>query len=160
MSKKYNFDCKIIEQQHSLDKDIESLVLAAKNQLKRAYAPYSNFLVGAAVLLDNGKVYLGCNQENASFPLCICAERVALYNAGASEDKAHIKAIAITASNPAKPLQQVVMPCGACRQVIQEFEIRQKASIDIYLTSEDNEIVYVKGISPLLPESFSPDALL
>jgi len=160
MSAKYHFDCEIFKSISDLDPEIQELIKSAKNQLKRSYAPYSGFYVGAALLTDNGKIYLGCNQENASFPLCICGERVALYSAAAHEDNLLISAMAITASNPAKPLEQACMPCGACRQVIQEYEQRQERSIPLYLTSEDNEIVRVNGIGPLLPDSFSRNALL
>lgn len=160
MGAKYHFECEIYNSIDELSSEIRSLINQAKLQLNRAYAPYSKFYVGAAVLTENGTIYTGCNQENASFPLCICAERVALYNAGSNEEKLNIKAIAITATNPAKPLDSVCTPCGACRQVIKEFELRQNKPFDIYLTSEDNEIIKVEGISVLLPDSFSPEALL
>jgi len=160
MPRKYDFDCEVFENSLTLNKDIQNLIDIAKKQLDMAYAPYSKFLVGASVLLDNGNIYRGCNQENASYPLCICAERVALFNMGAVEKEFKIKALAITASNPAKPLTEVCMPCGACRQVIQEFEQRQGAPIVIYLTSENNEIVRINGISNILPSSFSIQHLM
>lgn len=160
MKGKYNFEHTSFPSLSELDEEIKTLMLAAKAQLKRSYAPYSNFKVGAAVLLENNEIYLGCNQENASFPLCICAERVALYAAAAHEDTFRIKALAITASNPVKPLTEACMPCGACRQVIQEYEIRQNSSFDLYLSSEENEIIKVTGIQTLLPNSFSKDLLL
>ena len=119
-----------------------------------------NFYVGAAALYNNGEIALGCNQENASYPLCICAERVALFQIGANNSTFDIKALAITARNPAKPLKEICMPCGACRQVINEFEQRQGRPITLYLTSEGNGVLEVEGISPLLPYSFSKSALL
>ncbi len=160
MSAKYHFECEIFNSAEELDVEIKELIALAKQQLEMAYAPYSKFYVGAAVLLENGEIHLGANQENASFPLCMCAERVALYSAGANNNPPFIKAIAITASNPSKPLESVVMPCGACRQVLQEYELRQEKEIVMYLTSEDNEILKVSGINTLLPGSFSRDALL
>ncbi|MBT8234522.1 MAG: cytidine deaminase [Saprospiraceae bacterium] len=160
MARKYDFECEVFENKSLLDKDIQNLVDIANKQLDTAYAPYSKFLVGAAVLLSNGNIYKGCNQENASYPLCICAERVALFNMGANEKSFKIKALVITASNPSKPLEEVCMPCGACRQVIQEFENRQNGPIPIYLTSEQNEIVKIDGISKILPASFSMRHLL
>ncbi len=160
MNSKYNFECQIYNSLDELDSEIQELINSAKRQLKRAYAPYSNFYVGASLLLDNGNIYHGCNQENASYPLCMCAERVALYGAGASESEFTIKALAITASYPTKPLKEVCMPCGACRQVIQEFEMRQNSKISLYLTSENNEIVAIQGIEVLLPHSFNKDLLL
>lgn len=160
MARKYDFDCEVFENLTTLSVDIQNLINLSKKQLAMAYAPYSKFLVGAAVLLENGNIYKGCNQENASYPLCLCAERVALFGMGAVEKDFDIKALAITASNPSKPLKEVCMPCGACRQVIQEFEQRQNKPIPIYLTSENNEIVKINGISKILPSSFSIEHLL
>lgn len=160
MSRKYDFDCEVFENISLLSPDIQNLIQIAQEQLKMAYAPYSKFLVGAAILLTKGTIYKGCNQENASYPLCMCAERVALYGMGAIERSFKIKALAITASNPAKPLTEVCMPCGACRQVIQEFEQRQESPISLYLTSENNEIVKINGIKAILPSSFSMKHLI
>jgi len=160
MDEKYNFKCEVFDSLSNLPDEIAVLIQAAQSQMDRAYAPYSKFYVGAALLLESGRTYLGCNQENASFPLCMCAERVALYNAGADNDSFRIKALAITAKNPAKPLKEICMPCGACRQVIREFEERQKAEIPLYLSSDGNHIIKLDGISPLLPHSFSKDFLL
>ena len=140
----------------ALPGDIAELVGKAKAMTERAYAPYSNFHVGAALLLENGELYMGCNQENASYPLCICAERVALYSYGATGTKVKVRALAITAHNPAKPLSEPCMPCGACRQVIQEFEHRQDQPIDLYITANNLEsIVLIPGISHILPNAFS-----
>lgn len=160
MKGKYDFECEIFESISLLDKDIQKLIEMATNQLAMAYAPYSKFLVGAALMTEEGDFFLGCNQENASYPLCMCAERVALYSLGALKTHFKIKALAITAKNTKKKLEEICMPCGACRQVIQEFETRQKSTIDLYLTSEGSEIVKVKGISKLLPASFSQHHLL
>ncbi len=160
MARKYDFDCEVFENSSTLSKEVQNLIQLAKEQLDMAYAPYSKFLVGASLLLTNGNIYKGCNQENASYPLCLCAERVALFSMGAVEKDFEIKALVITASNPAKPLQVVCMPCGACRQVIQEFEQRQGKPITVYLTSENNEIVKIEGISSILPSSFSIQHLI
>ncbi len=144
----------------TLSDPIVRCIEEANNQLDMAYAPYSNFFVGAAALLDNGKIYTGCNQENASYPLCICAERVALYNIGTQEKDFYIQALAITAHNPNKRLDSPCMPCGACRQVIQEFEHRQNRPITLYLTSKNSPIIRINGIESLLPVSFSKNDLL
>jgi cytidine deaminase len=148
MDEKYNFKCEVFDSLSNLPDEIAVLIQAAQSQMD------------SALLLEDGRTYLGCNQENASFPLCMCAERVALYNAGADNDSFRIKALAITAKNPAKPLKEICMPCGACRQVIREFEERQKAEIPLYLSSDGNHIIKLDGISPLLPHSFSKDFLL
>lgn len=144
-----------------LPEDILELLSKAKSMTDLAYAPYSNFLVGAAVLLENGEHYGGCNQENASYPLCICAERVALYSYGAAGVKTKIKALAITAFNTAKPLTEPCMPCGACRQVIQEFEHRQDRPIDLYVTANNLEaVLHISGIGHILPSAFSYNDLI
>ena len=144
-----------------LPADIQKLLKKAEAQTKLAYAPYSNFLVGAAILLTNGQIIGGCNQENASYPLCICAERVALYTYGARPIKHKIKALVVTAHNPSKPLTEVCMPCGACRQVIQEYEARQNKPIKVYVTSMGlDEIIKIDGINAILPSAFSQSALI
>ncbi len=127
--------------------------------LKLAYAPYSNFFVGAAALAEDGTVHRGCNQENASYPLCICGERVALYNSHVNAHGKKIKSLAIIAQNPAKKLDQPVSPCGACRQVIAEFEQKQNAPIEIYLQGETDEIYYFESCEKLLPYQFSGNVL-
>ncbi len=137
------------------------VVKQAQAQLKFAYAPYSNFYVGAAIILESGEVYGGCNQENASYPLCICAERVALYSMGAQMKTFNIQALAVTAHNPRKKLMEPCMPCGACRQVIQEYESRQEKPIDIYITAyELDKILLIKGIGAILPSSFGKEHLI
>lgn len=144
-----------------LPQPIQKLIRKAHSQTKQAYAPYSNFYVGAALLLDNNKIIVGCNQENASYPLCMCAERVALYTYGASHSKHKIKAIAISAHYPTKPLTEPCMPCGACRQVIEEYESRQKRAIDIYVTAVGlDRIIKIKGIGHILPAAFQQDQLI
>lgn len=160
MDSKFNFDYEVFNTPDELPDDIQILLRQAQNQLKRSYAPYSNFHVGAALLLDNGNIHLGCNQENASYPLCICAERVALYSVGAEYDEFEIKAMVITAFNPKKKITDPCMPCGACRQVIQEFEQRQSKAIPLYMTSEGNPIIKTHGIDPLLPGSFKRNLLI
>lgn len=98
-------------------KSIDALIQAAREGRERAYAPYSNFKVGAAVLASSGKVYTGCNVENASYGLTVCAERVAVQKA-VSEGEKQITAIAIVAGNDG-----IGRPCGACLQVIKEFAV-------------------------------------
>lgn len=126
-----------------------SLLNAAQKAAENAYAPYSNFNVGAAVLLENGDIVCGCNVENASYGLTICAERVAIGNAICKDKNAKITAIAIVSPNSDKMLT----PCGACRQVISEFATNDNVDIEVVMV-ENNE-PKVKTISELLPESFS-----
>ncbi len=124
---------------------IEELIEAAKRARSNAYAPYSNFAVGAAILTEDGKVFTGCNIENASYGLSICAERVALFKA-VSEGHRRFKAIAIVADTPTP-----VKPCGACRQVLSEF-----GDMDVIMANLKGEYS-IKKLSELLPEAFSKD---
>lgn len=135
--------------------DIEQeLLRLAEIQLTHAYAPYSEFHVGAAALLENGSITTGSNQENASYPLCMCGERVALYAASGMHPSVNITSIAIIAQNQNKPIKEVITPCGACRQVIGEYENRQQAPIKIILKADGNEVLVFDSIKDLLPFSF------
>jgi len=136
-----------------------TLLKEAGKMLSVAYAPYSNFLVGAAALMEDGSIHPGCNQENASYPLCICGERVALYNSHVNAPGLKVVALAITAQNPAKKLLSPVSPCGACRQVIAEFEQKQEAPIEIFLQGETEEVFFMEDCSTLLPYQFSGEVL-
>jgi len=139
---------------------IEQKVLQkAIDMLDNVYAPYSEFFVGAAAMTDTGNIYGGCNQENASYPLCICGERVALFNAGANEPKTPIQLLAIVAHNPKKYIEKPISPCGACRQVISEFAMRHKHDYPIILKG-DSDIVYkIKSTKDLLPFGFDSEYL-
>ncbi len=121
----------------------EILLEKAREASKNAYAPYSNFPVGACVLTQNGKTYVGCNVENASYGLTVCAERNAIA-AAVVDGQTKINAIAVYS-----PKMQTCLPCGACRQVIFEF---QKDSIDVVTDVADGWKVY--KIEDLLPEGF------
>lgn len=159
--KSTTYEHKVYKKLTSLPTDIQKLVTKAKAMTKRSYAPYSGFYVGAALILENGKIHTGCNQENASYPLCICAERVALYSYGATSAKKKIKAIAVSAEHPQKPLTAPCMPCGACRQVIQEYEERQGKPINIYVTANNlQKVILIKGIDNILPAAFQQDDLI
>ena len=123
----------------------EALLAAARNALKRAHAPYSNFQVGAAVLTESGEVFLGCNVENASYGLTNCAERSAIFTAVQQnkDGKLSIRAVAVVNGN-----ELPCSPCGACRQVIAEFG--QHAVVIFKGEQEYQEM----AITELLPESF------
>jgi cytidine deaminase len=121
----------------------------------RSYAPYSHFHVGAALLLNDGTEIMGCNQENAAYPAGLCAERTALYAAGAQYPDVPVKALAIAARTPKGELQEEpVSPCGICRQVLIETETRYGQPVRILLYGR--RCVYViKGIKELMPLSFT-----
>jgi cytidine deaminase len=126
---------------------------AAISAARRAYAPYSHFHVGAAVLLKNGTVVEGNNQENMAYPSGLCAERVALFTAGASFPEQPVEALAIAAMKDGA-VQPSIAPCGGCRQVMLETEQRYGQSIRILLCGQD-ETILVASAKDLLPFSFS-----
>jgi cytidine deaminase len=150
---------KVFENLSQLPKDIQSLMNEAVAIRKKAYAPYSHFRVGAALLLDNGKIVLGSNQENAAYPSGLCAERVAIYQAGAVYPEAKIITIAITAASDSNPTLSPIPPCGACRQSIAEYEFKQVTPIEIYFMGEKGEIYKSNSINNLLPLSFNSTSL-
>jgi cytidine deaminase len=136
----------------------QPLVFAAREAAKNAFAPYSGFSVGAALLLINGKVITGNNQENAAFPTGLCAERVALFYAHANYPDVSVKALAVTASNANGLVNDPVKPCGSCRQAMVESEVRFKSPIRIILDGNKKVQVF-EGIDNLLPFAFKPESL-
>lgn len=131
------------------------LLDAAKEALKAAYAPYSNFQVGAAVLLENGEVITGNNQENAAYPSGLCAERVAIFHAGAAHPGVAVKAIAISCKAQNQVINDPVSPCGACRQAIAEYETRYSQPIRIIMSGENGGVYVARSIEALLPLMFN-----
>lgn len=137
-----------------LSSDIQNLMQDAVAIRQKAYAPYSNFKVGAALLLDNGKIILGSNQENAAFPSGLCAERVAIFQAGAIYPEAKILKMAISAASENSTTSAPVPPCGSCRQSIAEYEIKQNTPIEIYFMGEIGAIYKSDSLKNLLPLLF------
>ncbi|AIZ63802.1 cytidine deaminase [Hymenobacter sp. DG25B] len=131
---------------------------AARTATNDAYAPYSHFHVGAALLLDDGTLFQGTNQENAAFPSGLCAERTALFGLAASQPQRRIKAMAV-AARPATGDFVAVTSCGACRQVMAEYEHRQGNSIPLLLPGPDGSIYRFQSMSDLLPFQFSASDL-
>lgn len=131
------------------------LIEEAKSASNSSYSPYSNFKVGAALLLTNGAIIHGSNQENASYPAGLCAERVAFFHAGAVYPNLDIKMIAIVARRADEENFRAVAPCGSCRQVMLEYEIKQKAPISVIMQSSENEWIKIKTTKVLLPFSFN-----
>ena len=142
-------------QLEELSAEERHLVEMAIEATNRSYAPYSNFHVGAALLLENGKAFIGCNQENAAFPAGLCAERTAIFAAGAKYPDVPVKVLAIAARTPNGVLQaEPVSPCGTCRQVIIETETRFKQAVRIILYGT-KRIYVMDGIKQLMPLSFT-----
>lgn len=139
---------------------IESeLVQASREAAKRAYAAYSNFSVGAALLLDNGKIVEGNNQENAAYPSSICAERVAMFYASSLYPNCKVVSIAVTAFAKEFKLLKPVTPCGACRQVMSEYETKQESKIKVLMTGDGEEVWEIESVEALLPLLFSGSML-
>lgn len=135
------------------------LMFQAQEARRKAYAPYSDFLVGAAILLENHIVVSGSNQENASYPSGLCAERTAIYAAGANYPDQKILQIAICAGPRGKKNEQPIPPCGSCRQAIAEYEQKQKEPIQVYFMGTEGEIYQVESLLHLLPLAFEKDYL-
>lgn len=142
-------------QMDELTSDEQFLVEKAIESTNNSYAPYSNFHVGAAIQLENGEVLPGCNQENAAFPAGLCAERSAIFAAGAQYPEVPITMLAIAARNTKGELtEEPVSPCGTCRQVLIETETRHNQPIRILLYGK--RCIYVmEGIRNLMPLSFT-----
>jgi cytidine deaminase len=132
-----------------------SLIELAQETSNNAHAPYSDFLVGASLLLENGSVFAANNQENVSFPVGICAERAVLsYAMGNFPDSKPLK-IAIVAKRRNENGVANVMPCGLCRQTINEYEVKFKSSITVMMLSPDGNALVAHGIEQLLPFRFN-----
>ncbi|MDY8134526.1 cytidine deaminase [Aquimarina sp. 2201CG5-10] len=144
----------IYDSLEELPEDIQKLMMQSFTIRDKAYAPYSEFLVGAALLLENGEVVLGNNQENACFPSGLCAERTAIYYAGANFPGVAIKKMALSAKSLKYQLITPTPPCGACRQSIAEYEQNQKEPIEIFFTGETGKVVRSSSLSNLLPLIF------
>lgn len=142
-----------------LPEAVQTLMQEAKRARLKAYAPYSNFLVGAAISLENGVIVTGNNQENASYPSGLCAERTAIYAAGANYPGVKIRSIALTAGPRNVKNTLPVPPCGACRQAIAEYEQKQNHPIEIYFMAQEGKVCKVSSLLHLLPLAFDRNFL-
>lgn len=140
-------------------KEIQNLMQIAIEARDKAYAPYSKFHVGTALLLDNGEIVSGSNQENASYPSGLCAERTAIFYAGAKYPKSKIIKMAITAASQNQKTSTPIPPCGACRQSIAEYETKQSKTIEIYFMGEIGKVMKSNSLSNLLPFGFDASNL-
>lgn len=136
-----------------------TLIAAAGIAADTAYAPYSQFNVGAAILLENGNIIQGNNQENVAYPSGLCAERVALFSAGSNHPNIPVKAIAITAKSDRFNIDEPLAPCGACRQVMVEYETKYNRHIRIILRGQKGKILVINSVSDILPLSFNSNRL-
>lgn len=147
------------ENMGALKEDDQKLMQAAIDIRKKAYAPYSKFRVGAALLLQDGTIIVGSNQENAAFPSGLCAERTAIFYAGATHPDAIIVNIAISASSDVKPTVTPIPPCGACRQVILEYESKQEQPIRMLFMGAEGPVIESPSLLNILPFHFDKNSL-
>jgi len=161
MNGSYTFSYQAFETAAALNSEDAALVAAARAAASGAYAPYSGFRVGAALRMDNGLLVQGANQENASYPAGICAERAALAVASSLYPGMGIQALAIAYYNERKPGGQgpVLSPCGICRQSLMEYRIRQQKAIRLLMGSPQGHGILVEDIKDLLPFAFTSDHL-
>lgn len=159
--KKIEFSTTIYEYTsiEEIDKADKELLLEAKKACLSAYAPYSQYYVGAAVLLENGKIFTGNNQENIATPSGLCAERVAAFSASSHYPETPFKAIAIASKAENFIVDSPVTPCGACRQVLAEYEKKFNSDIKLILMGETGKILVIKSIRDVLPLMFQADEL-
>ena len=159
MQKEYTIGYTAIESYNHLDETEKKLFDTAQKFREIAYAPYSNFTVGCAILLENGEIISGSNQENAAYPSGLCAERTTIFWIGANFPDVKIKKLFVIGA-PREAVSSVpIPPCGACRQSILEYEAKQKDEIEIYFASLDGMIYKTKSIRDLLPFSFDSSYL-
>lgn len=149
----------IFESIDELPSDIQNLMHQAFEARDKAYAPYSKFQVGAAIALENKEIVTGSNQENASYPNGLCAERTAIFYAGARFPNVKIKNLAISARSLTHSMVTPVPPCGACRQVIAEYELKQEEPIAIYFMGESGKVVRSASLKNILPLIFDSSYL-
>ena len=157
MSKKIEIRAEFLEfdSEHELAKEEQELLEKARKASSTAYAPYSGFCVGAALLLENGKIVTGNNQENAAYPTGLCAERVAAFAASSQFPGIPFKTIAITCSSKKHPVVIPESPCGSCRQSLMEYEILFKKNIRVILCGESGKVWILNSIADLLPLAFN-----
>lgn len=158
--KTFEIKAQITEFQNIADlgETYENLCNQAYEIALKAYAPYSKFQVGSAILLSNGKIVTGNNQENAAYPSGLCAERVAIFYANATYPNESVEAIAVTAIQNGIQIPEPISPCGSCRQVIAETQFRYQNKIKIIMYAK-NKTWVIDNSNELLPLSFSKDDL-
>jgi cytidine deaminase len=142
-----------------LDQESKYLIHKAKDATTHAYAPYSKFLVGAALILDDGTIVTGTNQENAAYPSGMCAERVALFSAISQHPDKKVRKMVVVAKRKSEKELLPATSCGPCRQVMLEFESRQNQHFEVIMLSQDHQWVKATSAKSLLPFSFTAASL-
>lgn len=159
MQKEINISFEVIENYTALDEVEKKLFDSAMKIRQKAYAPYSEFLVGCSILLENGEMYSGSNQENAAYPSGLCAERSTIFWIGSNFPEQKIKKLFVIGAPKEALTSTPIPPCGSCRQSILEYEAKQNENIEIYFSSLSGEIYKTKSIRDLLPFSFDSSYL-
>ncbi len=149
----------VFESFEELSKSEKEFMNQAIEIRKKAYAPYSKFQVGAAIVLDNGLVLQGSNQENAAYPSGLCAERVVIFYAGANYPNNKIVKLFISATPSDRDSENPIPPCGSCRQSIAEYEIKQDLPIEIYFMGAKGQVYKSDSLKNLLPFMFDKSNL-
>lgn len=155
----FTFEYDDYASQDRLEPEMQRLFARAASLRHDAYAPYSKFKVGASLLLESGRIISGTNQENAVYPLGLCAERVALFQSAARYPNERICAMAVVAGSGDPLIPRPAPPCGSCRQVIAEYEARQASPIRLAFLGIDGRIIQLGTVRGLLPFGFSEDCL-
>ena len=144
----------IFKSSDQLDKDQKKIIEAAQSAIENSYSPYSKFAVGAAILLEDGKIIAGSNQENMAYPSGICAERAALFAYGSQGLSTKIIKLAVLASSQQNGKLAISTPCGACRQVLLEYELKQENEFEVIFYHNDNFVIS-SSAKVLLPFHFN-----
>ncbi|MCM4170500.1 cytidine deaminase [Arenibacter sp. TNZ] len=153
--RRISFDLVVYESARELEDQDQILLKEAVIARKKAYSPYSKFNVGAAVLLKNGEIVTGNNQENACYPSGLCAERVAIFYASSKFPGIAIQSIAVSATSKNFVVNKPAALCGNCRQSVSEYEIKQNSPISIIMSGETGEILKCSSVSDILPLAFN-----
>ncbi len=156
----YNFTFKVYDSIDELEDEDAWLLREAQEVTSHAYAPYSNFRVGAVAKLANGEIVAGSNQENASYPVGLCAERVLLASASSLYGKVPIESIAISYQSDTSASNHPIAPCGICRQSLQEYETRMQHPIRLILGGMEGRIYIIPSATFLLPFSFTSQDMM
>jgi cytidine deaminase len=156
---KFEFNYKVYDNISELPEEHQWLLSEAREVTADAYAPYSNFHVGAVARMANGEIVAGSNQENASFPVGLCAERVLLASISSIFPKVPIYTIAISYKSEHQKSDHPISPCGICRQSLQEFESRVKHPVQLILGGMEGPVYVIDSASRLLPLAFTSEEL-
>jgi cytidine deaminase len=157
---KFEFQYEVYDGIGELNEEDAWLLTEARTVTEQAYAPYSKFYVGAVAILENGEVVAGTNQENASYPVGICAERVLLGSIATLHPKVAVKSIAISYNSEEVKSDHPISPCGMCRQALLEYETRTSKPIRLILSGQEGKVFIIKTSSYLLPFAFTSNELI